>query len=207
MDTGWRRNKLTGGWFNINDINTNKYMNEKIRNSVIRINGTEENKEYQLTDENLQQVIDESISKWDDNYAQLYMTKISPEDFLQLTTDENMYGYIKDEVKELDVSKIQNANYVADMMYLDIDLQTGEVNGHEGRHRMMALKNAGYKKVDLVVWARNYDKYNAKEYTNKKITAQYGTGFASTHKDYSTELEKLVPVSKANIDRIKKRDY
>lgn len=36
-DTGWRRNKKTGGWFNINDINNatkktiNEYMNDFIR--------------------------------------------------------------------------------------------------------------------------------------------------------------------------------
>lgn len=38
MDSGWRQNKKTGGWFNINDIDgtskisTNKYMNDYIRN-------------------------------------------------------------------------------------------------------------------------------------------------------------------------------
>ena len=208
MDTGWRRNKY-GGLFKIDENyqpkqnNTNQYMNDKIRKEGKK----EKDKAYQLTDDNLQQIIDESISKWDDHYAQLYISKISPDDFLELTTDYNMYGYIKDEVKELDLAKVQGAKYVADMMYLDVDLETGLVNGHEGRHRMMALKNAGYKQVDIVVWPRNYDKYNAKEYTNKKITAQEGTGFSSKYKDFSTELKQLIPVSKANVDRIKRRDY
>ena len=180
---------------------TNEYMNNKIKKDASK------EKTYQLTDDNLQQVIDESISQWDEDYAKLYMTKINPDDFLELTTSYDIYTDIRDNVKELDIDKIKGAKYVADMMYLDIDLETGQVAGHEGRHRMMALKNAGYKKVDLVVWARNYDKYHAKEYTNKVITAQDYTGFSSKAKDYSVELEKLVPVSKRNIDRIKKRDY
>lgn len=199
MKEEWRRNKY-GGLFKV----TNDYMNKKIRGENVE---QDNKKSYQLTDNQINQVIDESVSQWDDNYAKLYMTKINPNDFLDLTTSDNMWVYIKDETKELDLPKIQNTKYVADMMYLDIDLETGEVRGHEGRHRMMALRNAGYKEVDIVVFPYNYEKYNAKEYTNKKITAQEGTGFASNKKDFSTNLKKLVPVSKANIERIKNRDY
>jgi hypothetical protein len=190
-------------WVTLKDgrrIMINDYMNNKIR--------TEANKEntYQLTDENIQQVIDESISQWDDNYAKLYMTKINPDDFLKLTaTPNDIERFTKENVSSglnnLNINTLKSKKYVADMMYLDIDFQNEIVYGHEGRHRMLALKNAGYKEVDLVVWARNYDKYNAKEYTNFTVSGQE----MQSHK--SVTLKKLVPVSKANVERIKKRDY
>ena len=176
---------------------TNDYMNDKIRNDSKKVSG----KKYQLTDDNIQQVIDESISQWDDNYARLYMSKIKPEDFLELTAPDVVLDMLNANKTELDLEKIKGAKYVADMMYLDIDLETGQVRGHEGRHRMLALKDAGYDEVDIVVFPYNYEKYNAKEYKDFKIKGQ--DRLSNREKTLST----LVPVSKANQERIKKRDY
>lgn len=186
--------------------NTNEYMNNKIRKEA-KEKKQENDKTFQLSDENLQQVIDESISKWDDDYAQLYITKISPDDFLDLTTSDTQWSIIKDESREANINSMLNKKYVADMMYLSVDMQTGEVTGHEGRHRMMALRNAGYKEADIVVWPNNYDKYHTKEYENKRITAQAGTGFSSKYKDFNTTLKKVTPVSKRNVEKIKERNY
>ena len=158
-------------------------------------------KEYKLTNENIQQVIDESISEWDDDYARLYLTKIKPEEFIQLTSNSNVLERLENEKFDLDVEVLKNKKYVADMMYLDIDLDTGEVRGHEGRHRMYALKNAGYKEVEIVVFPYNYEKYNAKEYNDKKIYPQEGI------EGKSVNLKYLIPVSKRNKERILKREY
>ena len=161
------------------------------------------NKKYEFTDENIEQIIHESVSKWDDDYAQLYITKISPKDFLELTSSQIHYDYIKmKQTERLDLEKIQNAKVVADMMYLDIDLGTGEVRGHEGRHRMSAFENEGYTEIDIVVFPYNYEKYNTKELNNFRITQQEGT-----ERKKSTILKKLVPVSKRNVEKIRKRDY
>lgn len=172
---------------------TNEHMNNKIRG--------EENKVYKLTDNQIDQVIDESVSQWDDNYARLYMTKINPDTYLQLTATSNAMERIEKEKFDLDIEQVNSKNRVADMMYLDIDLETGEIRGHEGRHRMYAFKNAGYNEVDIVVFPYNYEKYNAKEYNNFKIKGQEILNYKSA------ELKKLVPVSKVNIERIKNRDY
>ena len=160
-----------------------------------------DNKIYELTEENIQQVIDESVSEWDDDYARLYLTKISPSDFLKLTASEKTMERLEKEKFELDVDILKKSKVVADMMYLDIDLETGEVRGHEGRHRMKALLDNGYKEVEIVVFPYNYSKYNAKEYNNKRIYAQEhgGTG--------SVDLKYLIPVSKRNKERIKSRNY
>lgn len=194
MHEEWRRNKY-GGLFKV----TNDYMNKKIRNEAIK--ESENKKVYQLTDNQINQVIDESVSQWDDNYARLYMTKINPKTYLELTATSDAMERIEKEKFDLDIEQVKSKSIVADMMYLDIDLETGEVRGHEGRHRMYAFQNAGYESVDIVVFPYNYEKYNAKEYKDFTIKGQEVLSFKSA------KLDDLVPVSKANIERIKNRDY
>lgn len=164
--------------------------------------GKFDNKEYKLSENEIEQAINESVSEWDEDYARLYITKINPESFLKLTTNEEINRRLENERFDLDLEKISNKKYVADMMYLDIDMETGEVYGHEGRHRMMALKNSGYNKVDLIIFPHNYDKYHSKEYTNKKIYSQEGI-----ITNESVSLDKIVPISKRNKERIRKRDF
>lgn len=176
-------------------------MNAFIRQKGGKTLRAEDPKEFKLTDNNIQEVIDESISQWDDDYAQLYMTRMSPEDFLNLTATENAMAMIERDKFDLDIGILENKRVVADMIYLDIDIENKQVRGHEGRHRMYALKNAGYNKVDVVVFASNYDKYHAPELSNVDIKGQEALNYKSAH------FDKLVPVSKANVDRIKKRDY
>lgn len=159
-------------------------------------------KKHRLTNENIQQIIDESISEWDEDYARLYLTKINPKDFLKLTSSENYFETIKNNTLELDLEKIEGSKYVADMMYLDIDLETGKVRGHEGRHRMSALENEGYELVDIVVFPYNYDKYHAKEIDNIVLKPQEGTD-----RYENVTIKKLTPVSKRNVEMIKNREY
>lgn len=159
-------------------------------------------KKYRLTNENIQQIIDESISEWDEDYARLYLTKINPKDFLKLTSSEDYFVAIKNNTLELDLEKMEGSKYVADMMYLDIDLETGKVRGHEGRHRMSALENEGYELVDIVVFPNNYDKYHAKEIDNIALKPQEGTD-----RYENVTIKKLTPVSKRNVEMIKNREY
>lgn len=159
-------------------------------------------KEFNLTDENINQIISESVSEWDEDYARLYLTKISPDDFLKLTASERMMQILENEkFDSLDINMLENKKYVADMMYLDIDMESGQVLGHEGRHRMMALKNEGYDSVEIVVFPRNYQKYNAREYRDKEIYNQEGV------ESHFSKLDYLMPVSKRNIERVKNREY
>ena len=169
--------------------------------TAMKLSNKYNKKEYKLNDNEIQQVIDESVSEWDEDYARLYLSKISPDDFLKLTANDRMMERLEQDKFDLDLQKIQNKRVVADMMYLDIDMETGEVRGHEGRHRMYALKNSGYKDVEIVVFPYNYEKYNAKEYKDKRIYAQENGGNGETN------LKYLIPVSKKNIERIKNRRY
>ena len=196
---------------------TNKYMNTLIRNDYktkldksLKQNKTQDTKQsdkktYQLTNDQLQNVIDESISQWEDNYAKLYMTKMSPNDFLSLTANEQVMNMLEQTATKLDLNEMNKPRNVASMMYLDVDLEMGEVRGHEGRHRAYALKNAGYNEMDVIIWPwqSESDKYHSKERDNYTMTGQTGMNLNNN----KVTVRKIVPVSKANIERIKRRDY
>lgn len=186
---------------------TNEYMNDYIRRSKKRKQGKKQDKQYQLTDEQLNDVIEESVAKGENNYAKHYITTMSPDEFLLMTASPYIWNTLEKDKFDLDLNQLNKAHNVASMIYLDIDLRTGKVTGHEGRHRAYALKNAGYKKMDVVVWPSNYDKSNAKEYKDFKIKAQDGTTAHETGIGNEAVLHKLTPVSTANINKIKNRDY
>jgi len=156
-------------------------------------------KQFKLSSENIDLLIKDSINEFEENYARDYITRMSPSDYLKLTASDNTMKRLEEEKFDLDLDIL---NKKGSWIYLDIDLQTGEVLGHEGRHRMLALKNANYDDVDVVIFPRNYDKYNAQEYNYRKLIGQ-----GEDLKNNSVVVKKLIPVSKKNIERIKKRDY
>lgn len=101
-DTGWRRNKY-GGLFNINEVknkkvDTNKYMNELIRNQVIRAKGNDV--QYTQYDDDEQSFIqnnpdvvldqtDEIIKEWTSDYGG-YRSNYGIQKYL--TEDRDLYG-------------------------------------------------------------------------------------------------------------------
>ncbi len=171
---------------------TNFYMNNTIRGK------NNNDKKFQLSNENIDKLIESSISEWDDNYALNYITKMTPDDFLKLTANQNVMEMLEAQKFDLDLDIL---NRKGSWIFLDIDFENNVAVSHEGRHRMYALKNAGYNQVDVVVFPRNYEKYNAKTYNNIKIKAQ-----DEISDDYVL-FDKITPVSKANADKIRKREY
>lgn len=91
-------------------------------------------------------------SKTESNYSKAYATFMSPADFLSLTATDSARARIKLEsvrkYGELDADKLKS-----DMgsPYLDIDFETGTATGHEGRHRMVLMQNAGIEQVPVVI--------------------------------------------------------
>lgn len=81
---------------------------------------------------------------------------LDPVQFLSLTvTDHNVYDWIK---KELPHTKTidQYNSYETLMPWLDVDMHTGKVIGHEGRHRAAACIKSGVKRLPVSICLRDH---------------------------------------------------
>ena len=90
------------------------------------------------------------------DYAQAYITYMSPEQFLLMTANsENgaeRLNIIKEQSRPLDVDRLRSESQP---IFIDIDASEKRVVGHEGRHRMYALQVAGYTQVPVLVFNFN----------------------------------------------------
>lgn len=115
-----------------------------------------------------------------------YVANITPDEYLNLTTTPELYNKIINDNKttnfELDTNKLNNS-----YMYLTVDPATGKVVGHNGRHRMLELKKAGYTNADILVFdstGKNADK----EILNKQLINQFDD------EGYKTTINKMTKV-------------
>ena len=125
--------------------------------------------------------------KWAENYAKSYKVKMSPKDYLDLTTDKganayNLGDYIGGgELRQLDKDELNKETYqpiFLNIAFRDAERPTfAQVVGHEGRHRMFALWKAGYNKVDVElrceVWDTNFEKAKPFELTSIDLQGQF----------------------------------
>lgn len=112
--------------------------------------------------------------KWAEDYAKSYKVKMSPKDYLDLTTVKGADNIkLGDDIdgnptRELDIDEFNKETY--QNIFLQVafrdssDNTIARVVGHEGRHRMFALMQAGVKSVDVElrcdVSDTNYDRNN-----------------------------------------------
>lgn len=111
------------------------------------------------------------------DYAKGYVAYISPSDFLSLTTTNEQR--IVDDTKtsekygsgKLDTDTLSRDTQTP---YLEIDFDDGVVTAHEGRHRMVMLRDAGIEKVAIVVKDiyPGSGKYHTKKLTDVAVTGQ-----------------------------------
>lgn len=79
-----------------------------------------------------------------------------PVQFLSLTvTDHNVYDWIKKEIPDTKTVEDYNS-YDIHMPWLDIDMHTGKVVGHEGRHRAAACIKSKVKRVPVALCLRDH---------------------------------------------------
>lgn len=125
------------------------------------------------------------------NYSKAYATFISPEDFLSLTTAD--LARIESQSRELNTEDLKNYRQA---IYLTYDpSEPGIVAGHEGRHRMVALRNAGVKQVPIVIQF-----YGEEGKSNRQPLEQLelsGQEFYSSKAPGHVVLKDLVPISRA----------
>lgn len=151
----------------------------------------------------------DSEAKHNENYANAYRVKMSPEDFLDLTTRQGSYNLSKGmsldgiELRDLDIDEFNKE--IHQPIFLRIEFTnttspyTADVIGHEGRHRMFALLKAGVKKVDVQIRVRsneNYDKYNPHKIDRITLTSQFVPSRKVT-------ISGLVPMSWAEHKKIR----
>lgn len=111
----------------------------------------------------------DSESKNEPKYASSYKCKMSPKDFLDLTTDRGADALMKGDTfglggkfRDLDVDEFNSEkrqpifliiSFEESLIRTSPDFYRGhfeaDVVGHEGRHRMYALMKAGVKEVDV----------------------------------------------------------
>ncbi len=162
-------------------------------------------KSVTLTTERIDSILKNYGSETNPNYAQAYVTSINPKDYLKLTLSDDVLNKwqeaaqkgINSDIKPLDIDKLKNEPQTP---YITIDSKTGEVIGHEGRHRMRALMNEGVENVVIVVEDMS-TKYSKEITPLMRITSQdFGKG--AVNGGYSVDLKNLIPTNGVFKDKI-----
>lgn len=111
----------------------------------------------------------------DADRTKAYAVKMSPQKFLDITTEKGYQRELKNETTPL--NKEQLAKETQDIfLYVDPtdNPNVFEVSGHEGRHRMIALARAGVNEVPVVLNLRGGQKVQPIDVAY--LTAQRGDG-------------------------------
>ena len=157
------------------------------------------------TEERIDDIL-ETYGSDSEKYAQAYITSMSPRTFLKLTlSDEKRSeweraekeGTRTDEIFPLDTEQLKNESQTP---FLKIDSETGEVLSHEGRHRMLAMYNAGLRNVPVVV-IDNKTKYS-KTITPSMTLLSQDFGDGNVNYGYKVSVTNLIPTNKVYKDKI-----
>ena len=150
-------------------------------------------------------VSEETLDKWmssgwygssNPNYAQAFITSMSPSQFLKLTTlyDE---GRVRAETTDNSVDRVM-ASSESQPIQLMIDTETGKIYGHEGRHRMVALERNGVYEVPVLLFdsSNKYSKEAMKEYV------LHGQDFHGQHNYQQATVFDVYPLNQAHRQQI-----
>lgn len=176
-----------------------------------------------MTQERLDYLIEDSGAGKRKDYANKWLAKISPKAYLDLTTE----GHSREEFDKMGSewnAKVNMSNYdylgqlgksLRQTPYLAIEIDTGKVVGHDGRHRIRALEMNGIESVEIYVEFRDAEGTTIKYQPNGErwesqsgivLTNQFGTGLTAEafdliplNEDHRAEIE-LVYGENANPD-------
>ena len=153
------------------------------------------NRSALLTEETVDQWLKNYAAKSSPKYAQAYITRMTPEQFLNLTASREGKLRIAEQTKVLNAEELIEA---VREQPLQVRIENGEVVGHEGRHRSTALSRVGVRNVPVLV----FDSSN--KYT-KEITTEMtlrGQEFGNSRSEATETLHNLIPLSYENRDKI-----
>ena len=168
---------------------------EKARFSVDEDSGT-----VALEASTVDQYLKDYASKGSPRYAQAYIAYMTPQDFLDLTTSESGRSHIERTSKKLDPQELGDASRYQPIQ-LRIDHETGEVVGHEGRHRAYAMQQEGIESIPVLLFDSS-NKYSKEEIGHLTL---YGQDFGNTRSTAEVGVSDLLPLSYANRDQILER--
>lgn len=138
------------------------------------------------------------------NYAQAHIAYMTPQQYLNLTMGSNTatVDRIQKESSEygpVDFNRLGDSDPIR--LYIDKGKNGARVVGHEGRHRMMLLGQAGFSKVPVLLFDSS-DKYGKATLTNYTLRPQkfYDTGFIS--KGRNVVVDEAIPFSQGNRELI-----
>lgn len=148
-----------------------------------------------VTSETIDRWLRDYAAKGSPKYAQAYITRMTPKQFVDLTTSTTGRLLIGEQTGALDAENLIEATRDQP---LQIRISDGEVIGHEGRHRATALSRAGVESVPVLV----FDSSNKYSKTDVPEMTVQGQDFGNS-RSYATEtLRDLIPLSYENRDRI-----
>jgi hypothetical protein len=143
-----------------------------------------------FTEERLNGLIDEhSLGEGKRaEYSNAYVGYISPENFINLTSNQDIRGRVEDEAYILDEQELRTES---ETPFLEYDPETNEVVNHEGRHRMVALKADGVSSVAVVIKPSN-DSFERRAPQDISLTGQ---NFAGGKAQGRVTLKNAIPLS------------
>ena len=178
--------------------NENPTDNPDIRFSISE--GGEYDGAVKLKESTIDTYLRDYAAKSSPKYAKAYIAYMTPDDFLNLTTSEGGRQIVEQHGKELDAEKLGEATRWQPIQ-LNIDHETGEVQGHEGRHRAVAMRNAGVEQIPVLLFDSS-NKYSKSEIGELTLTGQ---DFGGTWSDAEVRVHNLLPLSYENRDAVVER--
>lgn len=168
---------------------------EKVRFSVDEDGGT-----VALEASTVDQYLKDYAAKGSPRYAQAYIAYMAPRDFLDLTTSETGRSHIERTSQKLNVQELGDASRYQPIQ-LRIDHETGEVVGHEGRHRAYAMQQEGIGSIPVLLFDSS-NKYSKEEIGHLTL---HGQDFGNTRSTAEVGVSDLLPLSYANRGQILER--
>ena len=146
-------------------------------------------------------VSEETINKWlkdyassNPDYAQAYIAYMSPLQFLRLTTSGiASRAIIEKQANGLSLKAAVDFSR-GQPVQLRIDTETGKVEGHEGRHRMVTLRQNGIQAVPVLL----FDSKNKYSKTALKWLELIGQDFNGNTNRATEFVSDLQPLSRGN---------
>ena len=166
-------------------------------NEDIRYQQRDYNPTVVLEEKTIDKYLADYASKSSPNYAQAYIVQMHPNDFLKLTTSTIGRNLIASQTKGLNVEELKDATRHQPFQ-LRIDTDTGQVEGHEGRHRAMALYTEGIRSIPVLL----FDSSNKYSKTAMDSLDLKGQDFGSSRSNATVTVKDLQPLSYANRDNV-----
>ena len=200
--------------FSIDSISKEIEVEPEIIKILYRRNGlgnshVEDNHKAVMTQDRIKQRIAEHGAPHIDDYARRYITRISPKDFIDMTVleknmdrdnfDNRVRGDYDGKMGDWDYEKQLRDS--EEPPVLIINKATGQIIGHNGRHRMRALEMAGIESVEIEVELHDEDgyliKYNSQTIPDMAISSQFDTSI-------ETHISNVIPLNNAHLGEIGK---